>query len=130
MRRSALLFSGLILTVQACRSSTAVTSAEMPGRYGMRYLDSTDSLELRDNGEYHHRRWDAGNLAVDESGSWTFTTKDGDPAIELSKFSTGIILPAAHRPPPGWWMAPVGRDRLGRVFILVMRDIALRYTKM
>jgi len=122
------MIAGSMLVLSGCQSSQPISSAELPGNYAMRLENSTDSLELRKNGEYHHRLWDGGNLAINESGNWSFTTKDGDPAVELSKFSSVIDLPPPHRPAPGWWIAPMGRDRTGRVFILVTRDIGLRYT--
>jgi hypothetical protein len=107
-----------------------VTAAEIPGRYGMRSRDSTDSLELKDNGEYDHRVWDRGKLAFVHSGNWTFTTKDGDPAVEFSKFVPGkLFMPAPNEPlTPGWWIAPISRDRAGKLRILVTSDIGLYYT--
>jgi hypothetical protein len=118
-----------MLALQACSKSQPVTAVDIPGHYSLSFARSTDSLELRENGTYHHQVWDGANLAFAESGNWTFTTKDGDPAVEFSKFSAGVSdLPAPHRPEPGWWIAPMRRDRAGKVTILVTRDIGLHYT--
>ena len=129
MTQGAMLL-GCALALQACSASKPVTSGELPGRFAMQFGNSTDSLELKANGEYRHRLWDAGSLAFDEGGKWTFTTKDGNPAVELSQYSSVSDFPAPHERRPGWWIAPVGRDGSGRVFILVTRDSGLRYKQL
>lgn len=132
VRQSVLLAIASLLTVQACANSKPVTAAEIPGRYGMRSGDSTDSLELKDNGEYYHRFWNGSNLKYAGSGKWTFTTKEGDRAVEFSKFLPSELFlprtPLEPEGPPGWWIAPISRDRAGKLRILVTSDIGLYYT--
>jgi len=95
----------------------------------MQYEGYADSLRLLSTGEYRHHLWDAGTLAFSETGKWEATTKDGDPAVELAQYSGVLDDPRPHIREPGWWIAPLERDREGRVIIIFTRDIGLHYTR-
>ena len=128
--RSVALFVLSPVCVVACHSSVRIAANDLPGLYVVRTGKVTDTLRLEAAGLVHHRLWDESGLAVSESGNWKLADyPDGDEAVEFHGISPVADRPSPHASKPGWWLTRVGRDRGGRITLMLDRDVNLVYTR-